>query len=292
MRLTKVGAVFSVLGLTMAGANAQDFRGGPPAGGPPPGLQQVNPGVRPFPNPQSAPPEFQVASNLRGLLRRPEVQMEIGLDLKQRNAINESQDGNANAIRERIKAALQGQDAQFRNMSQDQRRQWVERQQRELAAEMESAARAQGDLDAKVKQILRPEQLVRLGELDLQKRGPLALGDARVAQDLKLSAQTRNNEARILSDYQSTMRMIVGEAMQDTIQSGAAAKGKGPDFESRLSPHRKKLEANKVDSEKRALEALSEEELASWRAAQGKPFQFRPDPAPQRPRQPAFRRNG
>jgi hypothetical protein len=218
-----------------------------------------------------------VISNPRGLLARQEVQQEIGLDLKQRNALTAMQEEGANAIKERVRLAMQGQDPQVNAMSPEQRRVWLTRQQQQLARAEATAQQPQGELDAKILQILRPEQVERLHELDLQKRGPLALGDPRVQQDLKLSSQTRAAESRISGEYRNRLRTIVAEAMREATQSGDLRQGNLPDFTGRLSPLRKKLEANREQAEKQALDALTDEEKASWTAAQGKPFRFRPD---------------
>jgi hypothetical protein len=288
MRRT-VGAVLCAFALTAgpSGAQLEPPRSRPALGNQQPGPPPPDFGVRSLSNAaQSVPEAFNVTSNLRGLLRRPEVQSEIGLDLKQRNAIAAIEDEAVNSLREKIQLATQGQDAQFRNMSPDQRRVWIQRQQRELAMRMEASARpAQGDLDPKVRQILTPEQLGRLHELDLQKRGPLALGDPVVAQELKLSPQTRAAETRILNEYQSSIRLIVSEAMQAALQNGDVRQGNLPDFENRLSPLRKKLDANREQSDKRALEALTDEEKEAWTAAQGRQFRFRMDPVVRQPRQ-------
>jgi hypothetical protein len=298
MSLKAFAVGLAVIPSLLIPAGAQDFRGGPPQGGPQgQPFQQPNPNIRGlqvapsgFQIGPTAPDEFKIESNLRALLRRPEVQSEIGLDLKQRNAMIEAEEGGANAIRKRIDDAMQGRDAQFRTMSFEQRRAWMQRQQADLAAQVQAGAQSQGDLDPKVRQILRPEQLSRLLELDLQKRGPLALGDARVGQELKLSPQSRVTEARIQAEYQAAMRTIVTEAMQTALQNGDVSKGNMPDFESRLSPVRKKLDANKKSAEKRALEALSPEEAEAWAKAQGEPFTFRADRTPQKQRQPTYRR--
>lgn len=271
------------------GAIAQtDFRGGPPQpgsfpqAGPLGGNFTINNGG----GPASA---FQPVSNLRGLLRRSEVQHEISLDLKQKNAITALEEEAQNAIRQRIQDAMQGRNAQIRYMSQDQRRQWLLQQQQQLAQAEAAAQQTVGDLDGRVRAILRPDQLTRLHELDLQKRGPLSLGDSTVATELKLTSQTRTAESRILFDYQNSVRTLVSDATVAALQNGDPRQGNLADFTSKMSPLRKKLEANRADAEKRALDILTDEEKEAWTKAQGKPFHFRPDPIAPIVRQPQFR---
>jgi hypothetical protein len=164
-------------------------------------------------------------------------------------------------------------------MSAEERNAQMQAMQGKVQAAMETF---QGELTDKVKKILKPEQMTRLHQLDLQKRGALSLNDPKVADELKLSPESRAAIAKIAADYQATVGKTMQEAFQGAAQNGNLQRGQGPDISNKLSPLRKALDAAKKDAEEKIVAALTPEEKATWTAAQGDPFKFRPDVIPQR----------
>jgi len=132
----------------------------------------------------------------------------------------------------------------------------------------------EGEMNEKIKAILTPEQAVRLRQLDLQRRGVMSLADPKVAEQVKLSPQRRAEIAKIVADWQQTMRA----AFDATRESGQF-----PDMERRLSPTRQKLDKDKKAAETKVEAVLSDQERAAWQAALGEPFTFRADPPRPRP---------
>jgi hypothetical protein len=233
--------------------------------------------------------------NPMGLLQRPEVQNELGLDLKQKNAIAALEEDQRTGMRDRMRQAMQGQTNPFQNMTPEQRRNMTPEQRQQMAEQMRQQIQPiiqaamnqwQGELSEKIKAILKPEQVTRLYQLDLQKRGPMAMGDARVAQQIKLTPQSATTISKIANDWQAAQQQIIGEAFRE-----AREQNQMPDFQNKLSPARKKIDQNRQDAEAKALATLSADEKASWQAAIGREFRFRPD-AINPPQNQQFRRRG
>ncbi len=224
-------------------------------------------------------------SNPMGLLQRVEVQKELGLSVRQKEQITELQTGSRDMVRQRMGQVFQGQDFQnMRNLSPEQRQAKFQ----ELQPQIQSAmASFQGELNDKMKEILKPEQMTRLHQLDLQRRGPLSLGEAKVADEIKLTPANRTEVAKIVADYQQQ----TGEVMRTAFE-GARTSGQFPDFQSKLSPVKQKMDKTKKTAEASVVALLSDDEKAAWAAAQGDPFTFRADPIQPRPNFPGGGRQG
>ncbi len=151
--------------------------------------------------------------------------------------------------------------------SPEERQQSVQELSEKMRAQVEASHSAS---EAKIKEVLTPEQLKRLAELDLQFRGPLALGNPRVAAEVKLSSERRAPITALAQEAQRKM----AEATVDALKEG---KNIQQERKNRLSPLRKKTDQAKVEASEKILALLSPEEMARWESAQGKPFRFRTD---------------
>jgi hypothetical protein len=210
-------------------------------------------------------------SNTLGLLMRPEVQNEIRLDLRQRNALAQVQDNARNRAMQRIRDQFQ----QMRNLSPEERRQRMQNMRNEMMTQMQQF---QGEINEQLKQLLRENQLERLHQLDLQWRGPMAMADPKVAEEIKLSQKSRAEINKIFSEYQRSVGEVFRGAFEQWQQQGGPRGGAPmPDFQSRLSPLRQKVDELKKSSEQQVLELLTPEERSRWNAALGEPFRFRQD---------------
>ncbi len=210
-------------------------------------------------------------SNTLGLLMRPEVQNEIRLDLKQRNALAQLQENARNRAMQRMRDQFQ----QMRNLSREERQQRMQNMRSEMMTQMQQF---QGEINEELKQLLREDQMKRLHQLDLQWRGPMAMTDPKVAEEIKLSQKSRTEINRISSEYQRNVGEIFRSAFEQWQQQGGPRGGAPmPDFQSRLSPLRQKMDSLKKDSEQQVLDLLTPEERSRWNAAIGEPFRFRQD---------------
>jgi hypothetical protein len=141
-----------------------------------------------------------------------------------------------------------------------------------------------GDQDARIKAILTSEQWDRLQQISLQWRGPLAMAEPGVAQQMQLSAEHRSEVARIAAEYaavKSEVMASLAQKQEDASMDGSrrmvAIRLDTSELEKRFSPARQKLEKAKQDAERRIMEVLDRDERARWRAACGDPFTVRAD---------------
>lgn len=217
-------------------------------------------------------------SNLMGLLQRTDVQNEIVLGLKQKMALEDlstqSQQDMRTQMQQTMRAARNnGNNQNPRNMTQEERQQQMQQMQDQIQQAM---AQFQGELTEKVKAILKPEQVKRLEELDLQRRGVLALADTKVADKVKVTPEHRGQIQPIVSEWQAQNQQTIGDTMQEYFRGGGMRSGAPmPDPTNRLAPLGKKVYELRKAAESKVLDLLSDEEKANWKTVQGAPFTFR-----------------
>jgi|SRR5579871_3383038 len=206
------------------------------------------------------------ADNLLPLLKRPDVQNQIVLSLKQKNDLDDLLNNpEAGSLRVRLEASPDQDEESRRKQIQDQ----IDAQQ--------------GSVMGKIRSVLKPDQLDRLNQLQLQWIGPLILGDSKVAERLKIGSAHRAEIGRIAGEYQA----VKGQVMMDLAQKDEQTSPDGnqlvrvrvhtEELEKPLSPAYKRLSAAKSAAETQILALLSDAEKAAWKAAQGAPFRFRTD---------------
>lgn len=210
------------------------------------------------------------ARNPMGLLMRSDVQREIRLDLRQRNALAQLQQEMQTERRQRMIEFLREQ----RGEGPGDRRERMQ-QMREQMRERNLAI--VGELSEKVKAILKPEQVERLDQLDLQWRGPSALADARVAQQVGLGAAARGEVSRIVSEAARHRSEVMRELLEQWRQAGGPQVGPPPTEETAPLATRRALAAIQKESDGQVLAVLTPEEARRWREIQGEPFTFRRD---------------
>ena len=248
--MTRTNSTIALTSLTvLLAAHAQ-------AQGPPPVPSVGRPSVSTF----VKPPDTVLS--LLDLIGRTDVQNELRLDLRQRNAV-----GELSLVRGApIRAAARLNSPSGESLEEQIRKQ-VDRQF--------------DGIEAKVRDLLKPDQFKRLLELDAQWRGPVALGDARVAERVQLTAAHRSEIARIVGDYQRQRSQIIFEHAQVNRQGDGtdrvAMTVRAPDLTNPLSPVRKALDPLRKDTEEKILRILDAGEKERWNAAQGDRFTFRSD---------------
>ncbi|MEP6753953.1 MAG: hypothetical protein ABJA67_00510 [Chthonomonadales bacterium] len=195
-----------------------------------------------------------IRSKAQMLLARAEVQLNIHLTLRQKNELTEFLDPNRPQM---IKVV-----AEHGNAPQ--------------------IVQGFGEgMDPKIEEVLKPEQKSRLLQIDLQYRGLLALSDPKVAEKLKLSAETRESIKAIAEKFSG----IVREAMRSAITSDQSEnpsdgnvirriKVDSSKLESPQSPERRTVKAAKDEAEKKIGSLLTSEQKAEWKKAQGDDFTF------------------
>jgi hypothetical protein len=225
------------------------------------------PSIRLGGGPGGSLPVFSMAGqrSLLPLLKRPEVQNAISLDLKQKQALEDLLN-NPQRSAIRINAVNEG-----------------DRDPEKIRKQIEDQIKAQqGGVEERIKSVLKPDQYDRLLQLDLQWRGPLALADQKVADRLKIAQESRREIAPIAGEYHAVKAKVMMELAQQS-QEGSGGqvrvmmKLNTKELENPLSPSYKKLDAAKKEAEKKILAVLSPEDKATWKQAQGAPFVFRTD---------------
>lgn len=146
---------------------------------------------------------------------------------------------------------------------------------------------SQTELQNKISQgladILRPEQIARLHQLDLQWRGALSMADPEVAKEAGVSQEHRTAVNALVTEYHARMRdarQQMFEAMRAERQAAASnANGTGTSGirQDPLIALERKDTAARDELNEKALKAISAEEKDGWRSASGRPFVFRTD---------------
>ena len=198
-----------------------------------------------------------IRSKAQSILARTEVQSAIHLSLNQKNDLAEFLDPNRPQM---IKITATNGDAP-------------------------QITPGFGDgLDPKVEAALKPDQLKRLYEIDLQYRGPLAFSDPKVSSMFKLSPESR----KAIEKISTAFGVKVGEAMRKAITEDSSENPEQDKvirrikmdktiLENPLSPVRRGVQAAKDEAEKGILEILTPEQKVAWTAAKGEPITFRTD---------------
>ncbi len=233
--------------------------------------------------PSSAAP----GDRLRALVERPEVQSHLKLTVRQKAELGlnpkPGKDG-ANSSSNGTRTLTLSVPTGSENASPEERQKQIEEAVAGLGDKL--AAESQ-DRAGKIKDVLTPDQYARLLELNLQRRGALALGDPAVAEQIKLDPAKRAPVAALASEAQRKMDAAFSEALlgvdagETGPRSAAAVAGRVEQFQrdmkNRLSPVRQKTDKIKKEAEANILALLSDEEQTRWREAQGEPFSFRKD---------------
>ena len=131
------------------------------------------------------------------------------------------------------------------------------------------------DMNAKAQEVLKPEQMKRLRELDLQYRGPLALSESKLAEKLDLTQEQKTKIAALLTEYQTQRSMALSHS---STSIAPPAPGEAPDFKeanAKISQARTHIDVVRKAQGNKVLALLTDAQKAAWSAAQGVPFKFR-----------------
>lgn len=208
----------------------------------------------------------------RQLLGRSDVQTHLRLSLRQKEALDLnplSPEEKQHRLQQR--AAERARSGKSRFIVIDRNAPPEEREEREQ--EFRAVMRRLRDQERKqIETVLTEAQQKRLNELDLQWRGPAALGDPTVAKQVELSEATYAKVLPAARDYFAQRGAAVRAAVKkerNIVPPEAIA--------NKLSPLGKTMNNLDKTSDARILTLLLAEERARWTAAQGKPFAFRTD---------------
>jgi len=162
--------------------------------------------------------------------------------------------------------------------------------QEEMRAAMaERAAKLQEEMkastDARMRtlaNILRPEQLLRLKELDYQYRGPLAMGVHDVATLTALNADLAAKISGLLKEYRQEVTKNIGGGVRTVnFKQGSGAVTSAPPANSeeariKLVKADKAIRIARQQLSAKAIASLPDPQKAQWGKLTGKPFEFHP----------------
>jgi hypothetical protein len=128
----------------------------------------------------------------------------------------------------------------------------------------------------KIESVLTPAQNKRLGELDLQFRGPLALSDDQVAAKMGLSPDQQRQLSNIIAEYRNGQQEVMRSMMGRGGQGGNPGERPDPQaMRARFEEMQKETERLKKASADKVVAMLTAQQKQTWKTLQGKPFTFR-----------------
>jgi hypothetical protein len=138
--------------------------------------------------------------------------------------------------------------------------------QKELDLSEEDAAKIPEAVMEALAKSLKPEQLKRLNQLALQRRGNQAFADTKVQKELKISDDQKEKLDSILKDAGEAGRQIFQETRGN------------------FEEMRKKMDELNGEVTKKIQELLTDEQRDKWKDMIGKRFKFQPPRFGRRPR--------
>jgi len=123
----------------------------------------------------------------------------------------------------------------------------------------EQSAKIPGAVMKALAEVLTPEQLTRLRQIELQQKGSNAFTDAKVQADLKLSGDQKEAIKNVLEESQKSMRELFKE-----LQGG------GGNFQG----VQEKMGALRKETSDKILDVLSADQKKNWTAMLGDDFKM------------------
>ena len=164
------------------------------------------------------------------LVKRADVRGEIGLDPKQREALEAAKkkdsENSANKLNNNeFFLAIQQRLADIAKLppaEQDKARTEAVEGLKEQGQKLAESMRGDQEKTANVyDKVLRPEQLERLRQLDWQWRGPLALSDPKMNDIFQLSMEQQEVIGRLVQEFREQQREIMGKALGEDAKTPA-----------------------------------------------------------------------
>jgi Spy/CpxP family protein refolding chaperone len=157
-----------------------------------------------------------------------------------------------NALGTKLSAKQREEGQKIRDLSEDER----PAKQRELMQTMMT------EIKTGLGEILKPEQVKRFEQIQLQQAGTMAFGQPKVQEALKITEEQKTKIRDLGQEYQPKIR----EAMQGFQDDREAAM-------------KKMAELRKEQSDK-AMAILTDSQKASWKELTGAPFAVKFEPRP------------
>jgi len=179
-----------------------------------------------------------------------QVQKEIGLTDEQKAELDK--------LREemrRDRGAREGMEG-LRDLSPEERRERMEEMRKKF---QEEAAKRAKETEAKLAELLKPEQLLRLKQIQLQLGGVYVLQRPEVAEHLGLSEDQKTQLKTISDESAEEMRKLFG-----------SARGQDVDREK----IREQMQQLNADVQKKSMAVLNDEQKQKFAEMMGEPFEL------------------
>ncbi len=239
------------------------------------------------------------SADWRGIVFRPDVQAELGLNGPQKNSLaapfrpnSARQAAQQERLQQEMARFHEEYDAYVAEAGRirelpaseqkaaravlDERRDAriaADKTRRETEQEQQSATQTQ-----QMRSVLTPEQERRLAELVLQFRGPLALADPQVADQVGLSAPVRAAIQDVLAQASGETSRAISGALLARMRNFSARRQAGlPVSPASDSPKSAETARIRAEAERAVIALLPSDEKARWEQAQGKTFSFEVD---------------
>ena len=161
-------------------------------------------------------------SYIHELIQREDVRAQLYLTASQKEALDAAQKGQMQAIQQQATQTFTNLKVDFNGKSPEEIQQLMTERAQKMQEQMQNLV---SNRDKQLAAILKPEQMARLKQLDLQWRGPLALGVKEVAEQAELTPDQMARIADLLKEYRQEVakRLRPGGANSIKLPSGNGA---------------------------------------------------------------------
>jgi len=188
-----------------------------------------------------------------GLLRSEQVQQELKLTEDQKSKLQKLGEKMRDEFRERF-SGMEG-------LSREERQKKMEEMREQM--QKEGAERAEA-LKKQLAEILKPEQMKRMRQIELQQAGPAALAQPVVAEAVGLTDEQKEKIQEIQRESQEEMRKLWQSAREgDSEERGG-----------RMEQLREKGRELREKAEKKAMSLLKPEQKKKLGEMMGEPFEL------------------
>lgn len=157
-------------------------------------------------------------SYIHELIQRDDVRAQLYLTAAQKEALDAAQKGQMQAIQQQAAQTFSNIKIDLNGKSPEEIQQFVTERAQKMQEQIQNLA---SNRDKQLAAILKPDQMARLKQLDLQWRGPLAMGVKEVAEQEKLTPEQMAPITDLLKEYRQEIakRLRPGGANPINLQS-------------------------------------------------------------------------
>ncbi|MFO0808387.1 MAG: hypothetical protein U0746_07175 [Gemmataceae bacterium] len=159
--------------------------------------------------------------------------------------------------------------AKLRDLSQDERR----------TKTQELTATVNGETLTAIGDMMKPEQLTRLKQIELQRAAAAGYARKEIQTALKLSDEQKDKVKTLVADYEKQMQELVGargqggQGGQGKGGQGKGGQGKGGQGGRGLGANQEKVTALRKEVAEKFVALLDDSQKKTWKGLTGEPFE-------------------